>query len=53
MNGERFFSFVIFNNEHSTLIDAIELRSPNDSRGQLGSWLNEKYWGEGVAIKKR
>ncbi len=41
------FFFCIFDNEHNRLIGAIELRSPNDSRGQLGSWINEKYWGEG------
>jgi len=41
------FFFCIFDNEQNRLIGAIELRNPNDSRGQLGSWINEKYWGDG------
>lgn len=45
-NREVFF-FCIFENESNKLIGSIEVRSPNDSRGQLGSWINEKYWGGG------
>ena len=41
----RQFFFCIFDNQNNQLIGAIGLRLPQDSRGQLGSWINEKYWG--------
>jgi len=41
------FFFCMFDNASQKLIGSIELRSPNDSRGQLGVWLNEAFWGGG------
>lgn len=39
--------FCIFDNQDKKLIGAVEIREPDFVNGQLGAWLNEKYWGGG------
>lgn len=45
-DGKTFF-YCIFDNEDNRLIGAIEIRNKLHARGQLGSWINENYWGGG------
>lgn len=39
--------YCLFNVGDDQLIGAIEIRSYQENRGQLYSWLNEQYWGSG------
>lgn len=39
--------YLIFDNKEKTLIGAIEIRDPSYPKGQLGTWINEQYWGKG------
>lgn len=41
-------SYAVFDNKDNKLIGAVEIRSfwKNDP-GQIGAWINEKYWGGG------
>ena len=39
--------YCIFDNIDKKLIGAIEIREPGYPEGQLGTWINENYWGEG------
>ena len=39
--------FCIFDNETQNLIGSTVIRSEDHPRGQLGSWVNEKFWGSG------
>jgi RimJ/RimL family protein N-acetyltransferase len=40
--------YCIFSNEDKKLIGAVDIREPKkDDPGQLGCWVNEKYWGGG------
>lgn len=45
--ARRQFFFCIFDNQENKLIGAVTLRSPQDTLGQVGSWINEQYWGGG------
>ncbi len=45
-NSEQLFYF-IFDNFDKKLIGKIEIRNFNHKKGQLGVWINEKYWGNG------
>jgi len=57
---EQYYLFYgIFDNQTNKLIGSIVVRSPEYPKGQLGSWLNEHYWGGGryqealyLALKK-
>jgi RimJ/RimL family protein N-acetyltransferase len=39
--------YCIFDNSDKKLIGAIEIRELGNKDGQLGTWLNENYWGSG------
>jgi len=39
--------YCIFDKLDKKLIGAIEIREPDYPDGQLGTWINEQYWGEG------
>lgn len=39
--------YCIFDNEDKKLIGALEIREPGCKDGQLGTWINENYWGYG------
>jgi RimJ/RimL family protein N-acetyltransferase len=44
----RMLLYCIFDNAENKLIGALEIREKNDrDPGQLGCWINEKYWGKG------
>jgi len=44
---EKTLFYTIFDNVDKKIIGSIEIRDPEDNPGQLGSWLNENYWGGG------
>jgi len=39
--------YCIFDNVDKKLIGALEIREPGNINGQLGTWVNENYWGGG------
>ncbi len=39
--------YCIFDAGTDCIIGAIEIRDPQEHRGQLYCWINEKYWGTG------
>jgi RimJ/RimL family protein N-acetyltransferase len=39
--------FCIFDNETQKLIGSIVIRSKDHHNGQIGSWVNENFWGSG------
>ncbi|MFC1842017.1 GNAT family N-acetyltransferase, partial [Candidatus Dependentiae bacterium] len=45
-DGKTIF-YCMFDNAEDRLIGAIEIREPRCPNGQIGSWLNENYWGHG------
>ncbi len=44
--GETHFYLIVA--ESHQVIGAVEIRKPEQSRGQLYTWLNEDYWGIGL-----
>jgi RimJ/RimL family protein N-acetyltransferase len=48
MNKGTRCTYIIWDNKDKKLVGAIEIRERRkDDNGQLGMWLNEKYWGGG------
>ncbi|MCL4229255.1 GNAT family N-acetyltransferase [Candidatus Dependentiae bacterium] len=45
--GETHF-YLIITDQSQQVIGAVEIRQPEQSRGQLYTWLNESYWGRGI-----
>jgi len=41
------FFYCIFDVRTNQIIGAIEIRDPEEHRGQLYCWIREKYWGTG------
>lgn len=39
--------YCVFDNKTNTLIGSVVVRCQGHQNGQLGAWLNEKFWGEG------
>jgi RimJ/RimL family protein N-acetyltransferase len=47
MDDPKRMFYCIFDNQTQKLIGAIEFRDKLAENGQLGAWLNEKFWGGG------
>lgn len=47
LSGLTFF-YLIIENKSDQVIGAVEIRAPEQFRGQLYTWLNEQYWGSGI-----
>lgn len=47
VKGETHF-YLVVERQFDRVIGAVEIRDPEQSRGQLYTWLNERYWGTGI-----